>query len=496
MLLELKGIQKRFGGVTALRNGNLTVNPGEVHLLMGENGAGKSTLMKIVAGVQPADSGDITFRDRKVSFRTPLEASANGIAMVHQECLLAPHLSVAENIFLGREPRKPMGWVNRREMEQQAARLIEQHHFPLQAKWSVQKLSPAQKQLVEICRAIQHGSSLLIFDEPTSSLSESETHEVFRIVREMRDRKMGVIYITHRLDELRSVGDRVTILRDGETVHTCPLSELTTSQLIKYMVGREVTSIYQRDAVPPGDELLRVQNFNRGDVLKDITFSLRAGEIVGLGGLMGAGRTELCRAIFGIDPIDSGKIFVAGKEIKIRTPGKAVDSGIALIPEDRQRTGLAIRLSISQNTNIANMRAISPYGIINRTAERKVTAESIARLRIKASSGAQLAGRLSGGNQQKVVIAKWLARGARIFLFDEPTRGIDVGAKVEVFQVMDELARSGAAILMVSSELPELLQVADRILVMRQGRISGELPGRQATQEEIMRLAAPEEQLT
>jgi ribose transport system ATP-binding protein len=496
MLLELKGIQKRFGGVTALRNGNLTVNPGEVHLLMGENGAGKSTLMKIVAGVQPADSGEITFRDRKVSFRTPLEASANGIAMVHQECLLAPHLSVAENIFLGREPRKPMGWVNRREMEQQAARLIEQHHFPLQAKWSVQKLSPAQKQLVEICRAIQHGSSLLIFDEPTSSLSESETHEVFRIVREMRDRKMGVIYITHRLDELRSVGDRVTILRDGETVHTCPLSELTTSQLIKYMVGREVTSIYQRDAVPPGDELLRVQNFNRGDVLKDITFSLRAGEIVGLGGLMGAGRTELCRAIFGIDPIDSGKIFVAGKEIKIRTPGKAVDSGIALIPEDRQRTGLAIRLSISQNTNIANMRAISPYGIINRTAERKVTAESIARLRIKASSGAQLAGRLSGGNQQKVVIAKWLARGARIFLFDEPTRGIDVGAKVEVFQVMDELARSGAAILMVSSELPELLQVADRILVMRQGRISGELPGRQATQEEIMRLAAPEEQLT
>src|SRR5258708_7636425 len=299
MLLELKGIQKRFGGVTALRNGNLTVNPGEVHFLMGENGAGKSTLMKIVAGIQPADSGEIIFQDRKVGFRTPLEASANGIAMAHQECLLAPHLSVAENIFLRREPRKPMGWVNRREMEQQAARLIEQHRFPLQAIWSVQKLSPAQKQLVEICRAIQHGSSLLIFDEPTSSLSESETHEVFRIVREMRDRKMGVIYITHRLDELRSVGDRVTILRDGETVHTCPLSELTTSQLIKYMVGREVTSIYQRDAVPPGDELLRVHNLNRGEVLKDITFALRAGEIVGLGGLMGAGRTELCRTIFG-----------------------------------------------------------------------------------------------------------------------------------------------------------------------------------------------------
>jgi ribose transport system ATP-binding protein len=496
MLLELKGIQKRFGGVTALRNGNLNVNPGEVHLLMGENGAGKSTLMKIVAGVQPADTGDIIFRGNKVSFRTPLEASANGIAMVHQECLLAPHLSVAENIFLGREPRKALGWVNRREMEQQAARLIEEHHFPLQASWLVQKLSPAQKQLVEICRAIHHGSSLLIFDEPTSSLSESETHEVFRIVRELRDRKMGVIYITHRLDELRSVGDRVTILRDGETVHTCALSELTTEQLIKQMVGREVTSIYQRDPVPPGDELLRVHNLTRGHVLQDITFFLRAGEIVGLGGLMGAGRTELCRALFGIDPIDSGKIFVAGQEIKIRTPRKAVDSGIALIPEDRQRTGLAIRLPIGENINIANMPAVSPYGIVNHAAEKKVTGEFTARLRIKASSGAQLAGRLSGGNQQKVVIAKWLARGARVFLFDEPTRGIDVGAKVEVFEVMDELARSGAAILMVSSELSELLQVADRILVMRQGRISGELPGRRTTQEEIMRLAAPQEQTT
>ncbi len=496
MLLQLNGIQKRFGGVTALRNGNLNVNPGEVHLLMGENGAGKSTLMKIVAGVQPADAGDIVFRGAKVSFRTPLEASANGIAMVHQECLLAPHLSVAENIFLGREPRKALGWVNRREMEQQAARLIQEHHFPLQAGWLVQKLSPAQKQLVEICRAIHHGSSLLIFDEPTSSLSESETHEVFRIVRELRDRKMGVIYITHRLDELRSVGDRVTILRDGETVHTCALSELTTDQLIKQMVGREVTSIYQRDPVPPGDELLRVHNLTRGTVLQDITFFLRAGEIVGLGGLMGAGRTELCRAIFGIDPIDSGKIFVAGHETKIRSPRKAVESGIALIPEDRQRSGLAIRLPIGENINIANLRAVSPYGIVNHAAEKKVTSEFTARLRIKASSGAQLAGRLSGGNQQKVVIAKWLARGAKVFLFDEPTRGIDVGAKVEVFQVMDELARSGAAILMVSSELPELLQVADRILVMRQGRLSGELPGRRTTQEEIMRLAAPQEQTT
>src|SRR5229473_8305758 len=254
MLLQLKNIQKRFGGVVALRNGSLDMNAGEVHLLMGENGAGKSTMVKIVAGMLERDGGDVLWQGQSVHFRNPAEAASQGIAMVHQESLLAPHLSVAENIFLGREPRLPLGWVNRGEAIQRAARLIEEHHFPLKAEWKVEKLSPAGKQMVEICRAIQQGSSLLIFDEPTSSLSESETHEVFRIVRTLRDRKMGVIYITHRLEELRAVGDRVTILRDGETVHTCALSELTTSQLIKYMVGREVTSIYQRDAVPPGDE--------------------------------------------------------------------------------------------------------------------------------------------------------------------------------------------------------------------------------------------------
>ncbi len=495
MLLQLKGIQKRFGGVVALRNGNLTVDPGEVHLLMGENGAGKSTLMKIVAGMFPADGGEMLWRGQPVTFRTPAEASSHGIAMVHQECLLAQHLSVAENIFLGREPNKPLGYVNRRQMEEQAARLIEEHHFPLKAHWSVQNLSPAQKQLVEICRAVNHGSSLLIFDEPTSSLSESETYEVFTIVKALRDRGMGVIYITHRLDELRSVGDRVTVLRDGETVHTCKLSELTTDQLIKHMVGREVTSLYQRQALPPGGELLRVEDLSRKGVLDNISFSLRAGEIVGLAGLMGAGRTELCRCIFGLDKIDSGRIVVNGAPVHIKTPGDAVRAGVALIPEDRSRAGLATALPIEYNVTIASLGGVSRYGFLNHSAEHKVTRQYVDRLRIKCSAPTQLAGRLSGGNQQKVVIAKWLARGAKIFLFDEPTRGIDVGAQVEVFQVMDELAKNGAAILMVSSELPELLQIADRILVMRQGRLTGELPGR-TTQEEIMRLAALQEQTT
>jgi rhamnose transport system ATP-binding protein len=493
MLLQLKAIQKRFGGVVALKNGNLSVNSGEVHLLMGENGAGKSTLMKIVAGMFPPDAGEMLWNGQPISFRNPAEAQAHGIAMVHQECLLAQHLSVAENIFLGRQPANPFGLVNRRSMEQQAARLIAEHNFPLQADWIVQNLSPAQKQLVEICRAIQAGSGLLIFDEPTSSLSDSETREVFRIVRELRERGTGVIYITHRLDELRSVGDRVTIFRDGEWVHTCPLSELSTAELIKHMVGREVTSIYSREPVKPGRELMRVEGLSRGGVLHDISFSLRAGEIVGLAGLVGAGRTELCRALFGIDRIDSGKVMVDDKPVALRHPQHAVAAGIALIPEDRGRDGLARQLPISYNVTAASLGKLSSWGVLRRNAEDAVTQEFIGKLRIRCSSGEQLAGRLSGGNQQKVVIAKWLARGAKVFLFDEPTRGIDVGAKVEVFEVMDSLARSGAAILMVSSELPELVQVPDRVLVMRQGRLTGELP-RGSSQEEIMRLAALHDQ--
>ena len=489
MLLQLRNIQKRFGGVAALRSGNLDVRAGEVRLLMGENGAGKSTLMKIVAGMLKRDSGDFLWQGEAVDFRDPAEAASHGIAMVHQESLLAPHLSVGENIFLGREPRLPLGWVKRREMQERASRIIEEHHFPLRADWRVARLSPAGKQMVEICRAIQQGSSLLIFDEPTSSLSEAETKEVFRIVRALRERNVGVIYITHRLEELRAVGDSVTVLRDGETVHSGPLSEITTDQLIRHMVGREVTSIYTRDALPPGEEVLRVEHLTREPALKDVSFSLRAGEIVGMAGLIGAGRTELCRALFGIDMIDGGVVRISGNAVQIRSPRDAVEAGLALIPEDRQHTGLAAALPISHNLTMANLASVCKLGFINHAAEKQVADDFTQRLRIRAASSRQLAGRLSGGNQQKVAIAKWLVCAARVFLFDEPTRGIDVGAKIEVFQMMDELARAGAAILMVSSEMAELLQVADRILVMRQGKISGELPGR-TTQEEIMRHAA------
>jgi ABC-type sugar transport system ATPase subunit len=494
LLLELDCIQKRFGGVTALKNGTCTVKAGEVHLLMGENGAGKSTLMKIVAGMISPDAGEMRFRGQPVRFRNPAESAASGIAMVHQESLLAPHLSVAENIFLGREDRHPLGWINRRDIEARARRLIERHTFPLQAEAMVGKLSPAGKQMVEICRAVQQGSSLLIFDEPTSSLTESETREVFRIVQELRLREVGVIYITHRLEELRAIGDRVTVLRDGETVHSCILCDLTTDQLIQYMVGRAVNSLYTREPLPPGEEMLRVKGLTSEPLLKDISFTVRAGEIVGMAGLIGAGRTELCRALFGVDPIDAGEVQVGGKTVRIRSPRDAVRAGIALVPEDRQRTGLAINLSIAQNVTMASLGAVSNMGFLKLRSERLLTIEQGKRLRLKYDSPSQLARRLSGGNQQKVVIAKWLVTGARVILFDEPTRGIDVGAKMEVFETMDQLARSGAAIVMMSSEMAEIQAVADRILVMRQGSLAGELP-RGASQEDILRLAAFEEKV-
>jgi ABC-type sugar transport system ATPase subunit len=489
VLLSLQGIRKSFGGVQALSNGNLDVAEGEVHLLMGENGAGKSTLMKIVAGMYRRDAGEMLWRGQPVSFTRPAEAAANGVAMVHQESLLAPHLSIAENIFLGREITSKAGWVNRRAVVEKARRVISDLGFHLDPETLVARLSPAGRQLVEICRAVALGSSLLIFDEPTSSLSEAETKEVFRIVKELCRRGIGVIYITHRLEELRSIGDRVTVLRDGATVHTGSLQELDRDQLIQYMVGRPVNAVYHRESLPPGEPLLRVEGLSRGFV-RDISFSLRAGEIVGLGGLMGAGRTELCRVLFGLDPAEAGTVEVAGRQVNPKSPRQAVTSGVALIPEDRQTNGLALKLSIAHNITMPDLARVSRAGVLNKKAETAVASDYRERLRIRCSSPRQLAGRLSGGNQQKIVIAKWVARGARVFLFDEPTRGIDVAAKQEVFEEMDRLARDGAAILMVSSELPELLQVADRVLVMREGRLTGELR-RPTTQEEIMRLAAP-----
>jgi ABC-type sugar transport system ATPase subunit len=489
MVLELTGMQKRFGGVQALAKGDLQVRAGEVHLLLGENGAGKSTLMKIVAGMYRADGGVMTWKGEKAEFRSPAEAQRAGIAMVHQESLLAPHLTVAENVWLGREPSTRWGLLRRSEAETRTRRLIDEHGFPLRPEWRVEKLSPAARQLVEICRAVAHDSSLLIFDEPTSALSDSESAEVFRIVPDLKHRGIGVIYITHRMNELRQVGDRATVLRDGETVFSSPMAEVTNDELIRQMVGREITGLYSRTPLPPGVEMLRVEGLSRAGTLHDVTLTVCAGEIVGLAGLAGAGRTELCRALFGVDAIEGGRVWVGGEAVRIRSPRDAVRAGLALAPEDRQRHGLAVGRPSGENMTLASLERFSPMGLIRHKREWDAIAEQAARLKLKAESQAQPAGKLSGGNQQKVVIAKWLMRGARVFLFDEPTRGIDIGAKREVFELMDELARQGAAILMVSSEMQELMQVADRILVMKDGRIVAELPG-ETTQEEILRFAA------
>ncbi len=495
-MLELRNVQKRFGGVTALRDGNLSVSAGEVHLLLGENGAGKSTLMKIVAGIVSRDSGSMIWNGAEVFLNSPSEAAAIGIAMVNQESLLAPHLTVAENIFLGREKKRPLGWVNRREVIEEARAIIKQYGFPLAPEALVGHLSPAGRQLVEICRAIRHGSSLLIFDEPTSSLSDTETQQVFRIVRDLKSRGMAIIYITHRMDELRQIGDRFTILRDGAMVHTGVLADIPTDQLIRHMVGREVDHIYEREHLTPGETVLEVRDLSTAETqLRNISLKLRKGEITGMAGLIGAGRTELCRAIFGVDAITTGEVLLGGKPAHIRSPRDAVRAGIALVTEDRQVSGLALGLPIAANMTLANVERISRFGFLDLVSQNKLCTDLGKTMSLKAASVAQGAGTLSGGNQQKVVIAKWLFRQAQVFLFDEPTRGIDIGAKTEVFELMSELARQGAAILMVSSELTELQHVADRILVMRQGRISGELPrinGASPSQEQIMKLAVPE----
>lgn len=481
MLLELAGIRKNFGGVQALKRGDLRADAGEVHALIGENGAGKSTMMKIIAGMHRRDGGDVRWKGESVHFQKPGDAHAVGISMVHQESLLAPHLTVAENICLGRETlRGPL--LDKAAMQSAASRLIEENNFPLQAHWKVRELSPAQRQLVEICRALHGASSLIIFDEPTASLSESETLEVFRIVRELRRKGIGILYITHRLAELAEIADKVTVLRDGDTVYHSDYKDTSMDEIVHQMVGRKVERIYEREKLTPGKEVLKVE-------LPGASFSIHEGEIVGLAGLMGAGRTELCQTLFGVTPSHEGEIHVQGRKVHPKSPQEAVAAGIALITEDRQRTGLALELPIRMNITMANLGAVTKAGIVRQAEEKNVSERFRDKLRIRAESVEQKAGRLSGGNQQKVVIAKWLYRDTKIVLFDEPTRGIDVGSKAEVFALMDEMARAGKAILMVSSELPELLQVADRILVMRGGKITAELP-RETTQEEIMHQAA------
>ena len=469
-LLEARGLTKSYAGVPALRGATLEVAAGEVHAVVGENGAGKTTLVKILSGSLRQDSGEVVWRGR----------GPRRIALAHQEPLLAPHLTVGENLLLGREPCRAGFFLDHRAAEAEAARLLGEHRLRLEAGRPAARLSAAEKQALELGRALACDPELLVLDEPTSSLSEAETKEVLRTVSELRDRGKSIIYISHRLEEVRQVAARVTVLRDGETVHHGALADLSTAELVRHMAGRAVSTGTRFPDRTPGQELLRVEG--------EVAFSLHAGEIVGMAGLVGAGRTELCQALFGIAPRGRLRIFVAGRERPIRSPRQAAAAGLAYLTEDRQHAGLLQRRPVRENMTLAALPRLSPLGLLPLARERRLVAEMIARLGIRGAAE-QRVETLSGGNQQKTLLARWMLTQARVFLLDEPTRGIDVAAKAEVFALMDELARQGAALLMVSSEIPELLEVCDRLLVMRTGRIARQLDPATTTREEVLHWA-------
>ncbi|MDZ7372773.1 MAG: sugar ABC transporter ATP-binding protein [candidate division KSB1 bacterium] len=491
VILELEGISKAFPGVQALRDVRFELREGEVHVLLGENGAGKSTLMKIVTGALPKDAGEIRLDGRKVEIRNPQQALALGISMVYQEFNLAPHLSVAENIWLGREPLRDrwLGLVDRRRMREEASAILRRLHLPVHPDTPVSHLTVSQAQLVEIAKSLSARARILILDEPTAALTEAEIDELFRIIRELKAEGVSFVYISHRLEEIPRIGDRVTVLRDGEYVATVPATT-DPAELIRLMVGRKLDQFYPKVPSRPGPVRLEVEGLCRSGVLHDVHLQIRAGEVVGLAGLIGAGRTELARAIFGADPVDHMRVRVDGAEVAIRSPADAIRAGIAYLSEDRKSLSLALTRSVAENISLASLDRFCTGPFVRAEAERRAVQEFVERLRIRTPSLNQQVQYLSGGNQQKVVLARWLLREAKVLLFDEPTRGVDVGAKAEIFELIGRLAQKGAAILLISSYLPELLGVCDRILVMHRGRIVGELSRAEATQEKILTLAA------
>ncbi|MGC8737172.1 MAG: sugar ABC transporter ATP-binding protein [Candidatus Hydrogenedens sp.] len=490
VLLEMRDITKRFPGVLALDKVQLEVRYGEVHCLVGENGAGKSTLMKILAGAVAMDSGQIFLEGQPIQITSPYHAQQLGISMIYQEFNLIPYLSVAENIFLGREPRIPKTpFINWQQMYAGAQEVLERVGLKLDVRLPVAELSIAQQQMVEIAKALSIKAKIIVMDEPSATLTDHELKTLFELIKVLRRQDIGIIYISHRLEELYEIGNRVTVMRDGQYVGTHNVCDVSREDVIKMMVGRELTDEYPKIFLPRGKERLRVEGFTRKGAFFDINFSVYCGEIVGLTGLVGAGRTEVARAIFGADPIDAGKIFIDGQEVKIRSPQEAIKNGIGLLTEDRKNQGLVLGMTIRENTTLANLKEITRGIFLNLAKEREVAEKYVHDLQIRTPSIEQIAQNLSGGNQQKVVLAKWLFTQSRILIFDEPTRGIDVGAKSEIFKLMNRLLEEGVAILMISSELPEVLGMCDRILVMHEGHLVGELSRNEATQEKIMQFA-------
>ena len=494
--LQMNHITKRFPGVLALSNVNFTLRKGEVHALLGENGAGKSTLMKILSGVYQPDEGDIIFEDRPVSFSDPLSAQNAGITIIHQEFNLFPELTVEENIFIGREFCKNNRWrLDEKQQRQAASEILQKLNLNISPETLVADLTVAQQQMVEIAKAISVNAKILIMDEPTAALTETEIESLFQVTRLLKAQGTGIVYISHRLEELALVADRATVMRDGQYIDTVDYENVKISDLIAMMVGRELGNIYpRREARAHQEPVLEVSGLTRKGVLNNIDFTLNRGEILGFAGLMGAGRTELARAIFGADPIDSGTITLNGKVIVIKSISDAIAQGISYLTEDRKKEGLALNLSVERNIMLGNYPEYADrFGNVDSKRCQQTSEEQVRALRIKTPHLDQAALNLSGGNQQKIIIARWVCKDTDILIFDEPTRGIDVGAKLEIYELMNRLVAKGKSIIMISSELPEVLGMCDRILVMRSGRITGELTADNATQEKIMQYATLED---
>ncbi|MEP6770256.1 MAG: sugar ABC transporter ATP-binding protein [Polaromonas sp.] len=491
VLLRLEGITKRFPGVLALDGVSFEVLRGEVHAVCGENGAGKSTLMKVVSGQYQPDAGALHYRGEVCTFHSTAESEAVGIAIIHQELNLVPHLSVAENIFLAREPRK--GWlIDRASLRRNAQQCLDRLGLDIAPDVLVKTLSVAQQQMVEIAKALSLDAQVLIMDEPTSSLTESETEKLFAIIHELKRAGVGIVYISHRLDELAQIVDRVTVLRDGRYVSTDRFVDTSVEQIVAKMVGRSLDDVFpKRNSAPTPEVLLRAQGLTRQGVFHDVSFELRRGEILGFAGLMGAGRTEVARAIFGADPLDAGEVLLGEQRLVIRSPRDAVRHGLAYLSEDRKHDGLALKMTVAQNITLANMDAVSNRaGMIRFDQEQAAAARYIEALGIRTPSSSQIVRLLSGGNQQKLVISKWLFRESRILFFDEPTRGIDVGAKYAIYQLLDQLADQGIGVVMISSELPEIMGMTDRVAVFHEGSLVTTLTTRETSQEEVMHYAS------
>ena len=485
VIVSMKNIVKTFPGVKALDNVNFELRSGEVMALLGENGAGKSTLMKILSGVYTKDGGTMTIFGKEYDNLTPKQAQEVGVAIIHQELNMCRHLSVAENMFLGRE-RVGTVMLKNAEMEAEAAAIL----IDINPRQIVGELPVSRQQMVEIAKALSIHAKVLIMDEPTSALTAKEIDELFRIIRKLKEDGCGIVYISHRLDELKAIVDRVTIMRDGQYITDGDFDSMTMDQIIANMVGREIKEQFPRVECEKGKKIFEVKNLNAGRQVRDISFSLYEGEIVGFAGLMGAGRTETTRAIFGVDPKTGGQIFLDGKEVRISCPMDAIKAGIVLAPEDRKKDGLCTKLSIRHNLALPNLDLVcDKLGVIRNSREDKLCEEAVKNLMIKTPNVEINAANLSGGNQQKFVVGKWLARNSRVVIFDEPTRGIDVGAKVEIYNLMNKLKQEGIAVMFVSSELPEVLGIADRVIVMCDGRITGEVMARETTQNEVLKYA-------